>query len=105
MIQIWCKSSANFPKPLKLPQHASKGYSSAIYLHQICTTKIIKTRLKPTKTGFILGKGHKKSSYFNCNCLIFSRAASEVRTRDPQLGKLMLYQLSYCRKLFHNAML
>ena len=24
-------------------------------------------------------------------------AASEVRTRDPQLGKLMLYQLSYCR--------
>ena len=25
------------------------------------------------------------------------RAASETRTRDPQLGKLMLYQLSYCR--------
>lgn len=41
---------------------------------------------------------HKKiSSYFICNCLIFKRAASEARTRDPQLGKLMLYQLSYCR--------
>ena len=25
-------------------------------------------------------------------------AANEVRTHDPQLGKLMLYQLSYCRK-------
>ena len=25
------------------------------------------------------------------------RAASETRTRDPQLGKLMLYQLSYYR--------
>ncbi len=25
------------------------------------------------------------------------RAANEARTRDPQLGKLMLYQLSYCR--------
>ncbi len=27
------------------------------------------------------------------------RAANEARTRDPQLGKLMLYQLSYCRIL------
>jgi hypothetical protein len=25
------------------------------------------------------------------------RAADEARTRDPQLGKLMLYQLSYRR--------
>ena len=25
------------------------------------------------------------------------RAADEIRTRDPQLGKLMLYQLSYRR--------
>ncbi len=25
------------------------------------------------------------------------RAANGARTRDPQLGKLMLYQLSYCR--------
>ena len=36
----------------------------------------------------------------HCNSLIFKRAASEVRTRDPQLGKLMLYQLSYCRIAF-----
>ena len=27
------------------------------------------------------------------------RAANGARTRDPQLGKLMLYQLSYCRVL------
>ena len=27
----------------------------------------------------------------------FRGAASGTRTRDPQLGKLMLYQLSYCR--------
>ena len=27
----------------------------------------------------------------------FFRAENEVRTRDPQLGKLMLYQLSYFR--------
>ena len=40
----------------------------------------------------------EKGSYFICNCLIFRRAASEARTRDPQLGKLMLYQLSYCRR-------
>lgn len=27
----------------------------------------------------------------------FLRAENETRTRDPQLGKLMLYQLSYFR--------
>ena len=41
---------------------------------------------------------HKKiSSYFICNCLIFKRAENGIRTRDPQLGKLMLYRLSYFR--------
>ncbi len=29
--------------------------------------------------------------------ILQERAANEARTRDPQLGKLMLYQLSYCR--------
>ena len=28
---------------------------------------------------------------------IFMRAINGIRTRDPQLGKLMLYQLSYYR--------
>ena len=28
-----------------------------------------------------------------------NRAEDEVRTRDPQLGRLMLYQLSYFRVL------
>lgn len=36
-----------------------------------------------------------------CNLLIISGlrlgAANGARTRDPELGKLMLYQLSYCR--------
>ena len=27
------------------------------------------------------------------------RAANETRTRDPDLGKVVLYQLSYCRIL------
>ncbi len=31
------------------------------------------------------------------------RAANEARTRDPQLGRLMLYQLSYCRTSFCTA--
>ena len=26
------------------------------------------------------------------------RAANETRTRDPNLGKVVLYQLSYCRR-------
>ena len=37
-------------------------------------------------------------------------AANGVRTRDPQLGKLMLYRLSYCRNsttqvILHGAKL
>ena len=31
--------------------------------------------------------------------LLLIRAVNEARTRDPQLGKLVLYQLSYYRKL------
>ena len=36
-------------------------------------------------------------NYLSC------RAENGVRTRDPQLGKLMLYQLSYFRKSCNNA--
>ena len=32
------------------------------------------------------------------NLLPSLRAANETRTRDPNLGKVVLYQLSYCRK-------
>ena len=39
----------------------------------------------------------KSDSYPLDNYLILIRAANGARTRDPQLGKLMLYQLSYCR--------
>ena len=35
------------------------------------------------------------------NCF-FDGAEDEVRTRDPQLGKLMLYQLSYFRLFRHR---
>ena len=30
------------------------------------------------------------------------RAKDEIRTRDPDLGKVVLYQLSYSRSLFNN---
>ena len=30
--------------------------------------------------------------------VLLSGAEDEIRTRDPQLGRLMLYQLSYFRK-------
>ncbi len=32
-----------------------------------------------------------------CKRLIFNGAENGARTRDPQLGKLMLYRLSYFR--------
>ena len=39
---------------------------------------------------------NKKGSYF-CNYLI-QRAENGTQTRDPQLGRLVLYRLSYFRK-------
>ena len=41
-----------------------------------------------------------KEEILNANCLtfrIFRRAEDGAQTRDPQLGRLMLYQLSYFR--------
>ena len=35
----------------------------------------------------------------------FYRAANETRTRDPNLGKVVLYQLSYCRRMCKNIAL
>ncbi len=35
---------------------------------------------------------------------LYFRAENETRTRDPQLGKLMLYQLSYFRLLIYNVL-
>ena len=42
-------------------------------------------------------KMHKKREN-NLRCFLL-RAENETRTRDPNLGKVMLYQLSYFRKM------
>jgi hypothetical protein len=42
-------------------------------------------------------RGLESHSVFN------SGAGDEIRTRDPQLGRLMLYQLSYTRPTNHIA--
>ena len=36
---------------------------------------------------------------FHHSSILSKRAENETRTRDPNLGKVMLYQLSYFRKL------
>lgn len=41
---------------------------------------------------------NKKRRLHFCNRL-FIRAEDGAQTRDPQLGRLMLYQLSYFRKV------
>ncbi len=43
---------------------------------------------------------NKKGSYFR-NYLI-QRAENGTQTRDPQLGRLVLYRLSYFRKIFSS---
>lgn len=46
---------------------------------------------------------NKKGSYFR-NYLI-QRAENGTQTRDPQLGRLVLYQLSYFRNISHFQLL
>ena len=41
----------------------------------------------------------RKSKQNMCSAHFLRRAANETRTRDPDLGKVVLYQLSYCRIL------
>ncbi len=36
----------------------------------------------------------------NLSIILFQRAEDGAQTRDPQLGRLMLYQLSYFRNIF-----
>ena len=57
-----------------------RGIPTRIFLN---TTPIQKKPARYTRTGY-------------------RRAANEARTRDPQLGKLMLYQLSYYRICFYG---
>ena len=39
------------------------------------------------------------SEYLRDFLFVIERAENETRTRDPNLGKVMLYQLSYFRKM------
>ena len=52
-----------------------------------------------TEVTLTCGGRKKKPSWM----LGFLRAVNEARTRDPQLGKLMLYQLSYYRIAMETA--
>ena len=54
-------------------------------------THTVKLTVKPT-----MYKNKKSDRNFR-NYLIFSGAEDGAQTRDPQLGRLMLYQLSYFR--------
>ena len=39
---------------------------------------------------------------FHHSSILSKRAENETRTRDPNLGKVMLYQLSYFRRFLEN---
>ena len=47
--------------------------------------------------GTVLGVTYKDDAECGAIPVLDLRADDEARTRDPQLGKLMLYQLSYSR--------
>ena len=42
----------------------------------------------------------RRSPKLSYTPIVIFGAGNEARTRDPNLGKVMLYQLSYSRKIF-----
>ena len=56
-----------------------------------------------TKNTFNELCSFRKSKQNICSAHFFRRAANETRTRDPDLGKVVLYQLSYCRIAFGKS--
>ena len=80
---LWCWSWSRNSGPKSYGGHWRIG-KSAHTLSQKCTHPIFRN---------------------NCNRLIYwnkTGAGDGIRTRDPQLGKLMLYQLSYTRTCAHT---
>ena len=64
---------------------------------------MMETKEKSSKTGgwvYVLERSWAKKKRELCSRFLYSGADNEIRTRDPQLGKLMLYQLSYVRAAF-----
>ena len=70
-------------------------------LHASRHTHLKRTRLPIPPPG--LRVPFRKSKQNVCSAHFFRRAANETRTRDPDLGKVVLYQLSYCRSAFSKS--
>ena len=55
-------------------------------------------------SGFGMQQPNNRQVYgFTYNPLVKTGAGNGVRTRDPELGKLVLYQLSYTRARLYTA--
>ncbi len=53
-------------------------------------------------TGFATRAWKRSSARVVPNALALDQAGNGTRTRDPNLGKVVLYQLSYSRKTFEK---
>ena len=86
---------------------ATFGTYLLLGLEFLIASDILKTVLEPTLNELALLGGivvlrtilsvFLNKEIKNWKVKKIKRAANGTRTRDPQLGKLMLYQLSYCR--------
>ena len=65
--------------------------------HQVINRRNVKPMLNRANVKPNVKPDEKRNQQIYCNLLVFRRAENGIRTRDPQLGKLMLYQLSYFR--------
>ena len=71
-------------------------------LHIYCKTAFFvpRTGLEPARLSTLAPE--TSASTIPPPGLAYPRAENEARTRDPNLGKVMLYQLSYFRVYFVN---
>ncbi len=70
----------------------------SIRLSYWCKSGIIYHWTLPCDTEIPLTPWDFKKHQLKCKLTLLSGAGDEIRTRDIQLGRLSLYQLSYSRK-------
>ena len=68
---------------------------------ELMTSSLPRRRSTPELRGPAVGRAvslpSDSASTRQADSLFYVGAGDEIRTRDPQLGRLMLYQLSYTR--------
>ena len=95
-------------RPLPPQSSVYTNFTTCASLQLCCSSALIRTLVPRTGLEPAHLAACAPETHASTNSAIWAKkkgAANETRTRDPDLGKVVLYQLSYCRKnLFSRSL-